>query len=155
MSIKILLVDDEKDFTEVLSERMEARGFIVEIADSGPIAINKVKEKLYDAIILDLAMPEMNGIDVLKILLKENPDLQIIFLTGHATLEKGIEAVKLGAVDFMEKPVDIDKLLEKVNEAKTKRDQLSEIKNEKDIKDILKKKGMVVLLTSNLIFCNH
>ena len=141
MSIKILLVDDEKDFTEVLSERMEARGFSVEIADSGPVAINKVKEKSYDAIILDLAMPEMDGIDVLKILLKENPDLQIIFLTGHATLEKGIEAVKLGAVDFMEKPVDIDKLLEKVNEAKTKRDLLSEKKTERDIKDILKKKG--------------
>ena len=126
MSIKILLVDDEKDFTGVLSERMAARGFRVEIADSGPVAIEKVKEKSYDAIILDLAMPEMDGIDVLKILLKENTDLQIIFLTGHATLEKGIEAVKLGAVDFMEKPVDIDKLLEKVNEAKTKKDLLSE-----------------------------
>ncbi len=141
MSVKILLVDDEKDFTEVLSERMETRGFSVEIADSGPVAINKVKEKSYDAIILDLAMPEMDGIDALKHLLKENPDLQIIFLTGHATLEKGIESVKLGAVDFMEKPVDIDKLLEKVNEAKTKRDLLSEKKTEKDIKDILKKKG--------------
>jgi two-component system, response regulator RegA len=141
MSINILLVDDEKDFTEVLSERMEARGFTVDIADSGPAAIKKVKDKSYDAIILDLAMPEMDGIDVLKALLKENPDLQIIFLTGHATLEKGIESVKLGAVDFMEKPVDIDKLLEKVNEAKTKRDHLSEIKTEKDIKDILKKKG--------------
>ena len=140
MSVKILLVDDEKDFTEVLSERMEARGFSVEIADSGPVAINKVKEKSYDAIILDLAMPEMDGIDVLKILLKENPDLQIIFLTGHATLEKGIESVKLGAVDFMEKPVDIDKLLEKVNDAKTKRDLLLEKKTEKDIKDIMKKK---------------
>jgi DNA-binding NtrC family response regulator len=141
MSINILLVDDEKDFTEVLSQRMEARGFLVEIADSGPIAINKVKERSFDAIILDLAMPEMDGIDVLKNLLIENPDLQIIFLTGHATLEKGIEAVKLGAVDFMEKPVDIEKLLEKVNEAKTKKDHLSEIKTEKDIKDILKKKG--------------
>jgi two-component system response regulator RegA len=141
MSIKVLLVDDEKNFTEILSERMEARGFKVEIADSGPVAINKVKETSYDAIILDMAMPEMDGMDVLKILIKENPDLQIIFLTGHATLEKGIEAVKLGAVDFMEKPVNIDKLIEKVNEAKTKRDLLSEKKTEKDIKDILKKKG--------------
>jgi FixJ family two-component response regulator len=78
---------------------------------------------------------------VLKILLKENPDLQIIFLTGHATLEKGIEAVKLGAVDFIEKPVDIETLLEKVNEAKTKRDLLSEKESEKNIKDILKNKG--------------
>jgi DNA-binding NtrC family response regulator len=141
MSIKILLVDDEKNFTEVLSERMAARGFDVEIADSGTLAIEKVKLKSYDAIVLDLAMPEMDGISALKILLKENPDLQIIFLTGHATLEKGIEAVKLGAVDFMEKPVDIEKLLEKINEAKTKKDQLSEKRAEDDIKKIMKKKG--------------
>lgn len=141
MSIKILLVDDEKDFTEVLSERMEARGFKVEVADSGPAAIEIIKEQSFDAIILDLAMPEMDGIEVLKILLKENPDFQILFLTGHATLEKGIEAVKLGAFDFMEKPVDIDTLIEKVNQAKTKRDHLSEKKSEKDIKDIMKKKG--------------
>ena len=141
MSIKILLVDDEKDFTEVLSERMETRGFSVEIADSGIVAIEKAKVQSYDVIILDLAMPEMDGIDVLKILLKENPDFQIIFLTGHATLEKGIEAVKLGAVEFMEKPVNIEHLLEKVNEAKSKRDLLSEKKTEEDIKDILKKKG--------------
>ena len=141
MSIKILLVDDEKDFTKVLSERIETRGVSVEIADSGLIAMEKVKKQSFDAIILDLAMPGMDGIDVLKILLKENPDLQIIFLTGHATLEKGIEAVKLGAVDFMEKPVDIETLLEKVNEAKTKRDLLSEKESEKNIKDILKNKG--------------
>ena len=141
MSIKILLVDDEKDFTEVLSERMETRGFSVEIADSGLVAIEKVKVQSYDVIILDLAMPGMDGIDVLKILLKENPDFQIIFLTGHATLEKGIEAVKLGAVEFMEKPVNIEHLLEKVNEAKSRRDVLSEKKTEENIKDILKKKG--------------
>jgi DNA-binding NtrC family response regulator len=120
---------------------METRGFSVEIADSGQVAIHKAKEKAFDAIILDLSMPEMDGIDVLKILLKENPDLQIIFLTGHATLEKGIEAVKLGAIDFLEKPVDIDTLLEKVNEAKTKGDDLSQKKAANDIKDILKKKG--------------
>ena len=141
MSIKLLLVDDEKDFTEILSERMVARGYAVEIADSGQTAIEKVKKHTFDAIILDLAMPGMDGIEVLKILLKENPDFQIIFLTGHATLEKGIEAVKLGAVEFMEKPVDIDTLIEKVNDAKSKRDLLSEKKSEKDIKEILKKKG--------------
>ena len=64
MSIKILLVDDEKDFTEVLSERMETRGFSVEIADSGLVAIEKVKVQSYDVIILDLAMPEM-GVSII------------------------------------------------------------------------------------------
>jgi DNA-binding NtrC family response regulator len=141
MSIKVLLVDDEEEFTSILSERMEARGLDVDIANTGPVATQKVKEKSYDAIILDLAMPGMDGIDTMKHLLKENPDLQVIFLTGHATLEKGIEAVKLGAVEFMEKPVDINKLLEKVSEAKTKKDHLTEKKTEESIKDILKKKG--------------
>jgi FixJ family two-component response regulator len=86
-------------------------------------------------------MPEMDGIDTLKNLIEKNPDLQIIFLTGHATLEKGIEAVKLGAVDFMEKPVDIDQLIAKINDAKTEKDILTEKKTKKDIDDLLKKKG--------------
>jgi len=141
MSIKVLLVDDEEEFTSILSERMEARGLNVDIANTGPAATQKVKEKSYDAIVLDLAMPGMDGIETMKQLLEENPDLQVIFLTGHATLEKGIEAVKLGAVEFMEKPVDINKLLEKVSEAKTKKDHLTEKKTEESIKDILKKKG--------------
>ena len=141
MSIKVLLVDDEKEFTSILSERMKSRGLTVDIANTGPDAIKKVKEKSYDAIILDLAMPEMDGIEAMKHLLQENPDLQVIFLTGHATLEKGIEAVKLGAVEFMEKPVDINKLLDKVNEAKTKKTQITEMKTEKEIKDILRKRG--------------
>jgi two-component system OmpR family response regulator len=141
MSIKVLLVDDEKEFTSILSERMKSRGLTVDIANTGPVAIKKVKEKSYDAIILDLAMPEMDGIEAMKHLLQENPDLQVIFLTGHATLEKGIEAVKLGAVEFMEKPVDINKLIDKVNEAKTKKTQLTDMRTEKNIKDILRKKG--------------
>ena len=141
MSIKVLLVDDEKEFTSILSERMKSRGLTVDIANTGPVAIKKVKEKSCDAIILDLAMPEMDGIEAMKHLLQENPDLQVIFLTGHATLEKGIEAVKLGAVEFMEKPVDINKLLDKVNEAKTKKTQITEMKTDKEIKDILRKRG--------------
>ena len=141
MSVKVLLVDDEEQFTEVLSERMEARGYSVEIANSGPVAIDKVKDKSYDAIILDLAMPGMDGIETLKNIITEKPELQIIFLTGHASLEKGIEAVKLGAMDFLEKPVDINKLMEKVKEATANRILLTEKKTEEDIKDILKKKG--------------
>lgn len=141
MSTKVLLVDDEEEFTAILSERMKARGLDVDIANTGPMATKKVKEKSYDAIILDLAMPEMDGIATMKQLIEGNPDLQVIFLTGHATLEKGIEAVKLGAVEFMEKPVDINTLLEKVGEAKTKKDQINEKKTEESIKDILKKKG--------------
>jgi DNA-binding NtrC family response regulator len=141
MGIKVLLVDDEEEFTAILSERMKTRGFVVDITNSGINALNKVDEKSYDAIVLDLYMPEMDGIDTLKLLIEKNPDLQIIFLTGHASLEKGIEAVKLGAIDFMEKPVDIDKLIEKLNNAKIEKDKLTEKKTKKDIDDLLKKKG--------------
>lgn len=141
MNTKVLLVDDEEEFTEALAERMGFRGIDVDVANTGAIAIKKASEKSYDAIILDLAMPEMDGIEVLKILLNDNPDLQIIFLTGYATLEKGIEAVKLGAIEFMEKPVDIENLLKKISEAKTNKEVLKEKRTIENIKDILKKKG--------------
>lgn len=134
---KVLLVDDERDFTEILSERMESRGVDVDTAASGPEALEKVKGRPYDAIILDLAMPGMDGIETMKHLLGENPDLQVILLTGHATLEKGVEAMKLGAVDFLEKPADIQKLMEKIEEAKATRMLLVERRVEEKIKDIL------------------
>ena len=138
---KILLVDDEEEFTSVLSQRMEARGLKVDTARSGPEALKKVKKKSFDAIILDMLMPDMDGIETLKHMLEENPNLQVILLTGHATLQKGIEAVKLGAMDFLEKPADIQKLMEKIKEASAKRMLLVEKETEEKIKDILKTKG--------------
>jgi DNA-binding NtrC family response regulator len=138
---KVLLVDDDSEFTEVLSERMEARGVGVDTAASGPEALEKVKDKSYDAIILDLAMPGMDGIETLRRLLEDHPDLQIVLLTGHATLEKGVEAIKLGAMDFLEKPAEIEKLLEKIRTAKANRMVLVEKQAEEKLKSILKTKG--------------
>ena len=138
---KVLLVDDEKEFTRILSERMETRGLTVVTAKNGPAALKKAKKEQFDAIILDMLMPEMDGIETLKRLLEINPDLQVIMLTGHATLEKGVEAVKLGAMDFLEKPADMDKLLAKINEAKAKKMVLVEKRTEQKIKGILKSKG--------------
>ena len=77
----------------------------------------------------------------MKNLLKKNPELQIILLTGHATLGKGIEAMKLGAMDFLEKPADIDKLMDQIKEAKAKRLLLAEKKMEEELSNILKTKG--------------
>ena len=138
---KVLLVDDEQEFTEVLSERMKSRGLTVDSATSGGEALDKIKESNYDAIILDLAMPGMDGIETLKKLLKQNPDLQVILLTGHATVDKSVEAVKLGAKDFLEKPADIDKLMAKIKEAKSERMLIVEKKMEEEIQNILKSKG--------------
>jgi DNA-binding NtrC family response regulator len=138
---KVLIVDDEKDFTRVLSERMETRGLSADTAESGLEAIEKVGKRSYDAVILDLMMPEMDGIETLKRLLEINPDLQIILLTGRATMEKGIEAVKLGAVEFLEKPADIDTLMDKIKVAQGKKMDLDEGRVDSMIEDILKKKG--------------
>ena len=118
---KILLVDDEKEFIETLSERMEIRGMRVVTASNGNEAIDVVGRENIDCVILDMMMPGMDGIETLKAMLKADGDLQIIMLTGHATVPKATEALKLGALDFLEKPADIDKLVEAIKEAKIKR----------------------------------
>ena len=117
----VLLVDDEKKFLDILSQRLQVYGVKADTATSGEDAIEKVKSKVFDAIILDLVMPGIGGIETLKRIRKENPDLQIIILSGHGTVEKTVEAMKEGAMDFLEKPSDLNKLLDKIGEAKNKR----------------------------------
>jgi DNA-binding NtrC family response regulator len=137
----VLLVDDEEQFLKVLSQRMEGRGLKVDTATSGEDAIKRVQGKSFDAIVLDLAMPGISGIETLKRIRSENPDVQIIMLTGHGSLEKGVEAIKAGAVDFLEKPADMNKIMEKIAEAKNKRVLLVEKKKEANVKEILQSKG--------------
>ncbi len=141
MSEKVLLVDDEKDFVETLAERMRTRGMDVSSTTSAKDALKMSEEKSYDAIILDLMMPEMDGIETLKALKEKNPDLQIILLTGQATVEKGIEAMKLGAMDLLEKPADLDALTEKIKKAKARKMIIVEKKTEEKIKKIIGGRG--------------
>ena len=141
MSEKILLVDDEKEFLEVMSERMANRGMEVTTALSAKEAIEKVKSESFDAIVLDLLMPEMDGLEAIEALKKINPDLQIIFLTGNATVEKGIEAMKLGAMDLMEKPADLNSLTERIKKAKARKMILVEKHTEETIKQIMGSKA--------------
>jgi DNA-binding NtrC family response regulator len=88
-----------------------------------------------------MAMPGMDGIETLKGLLQINPDVQVILLTGRATLGQAVEAMKLGALDFLEKPVDIEVLVAKIEEAATKRSSLREKRIEDELSDIMRKKG--------------
>jgi DNA-binding NtrC family response regulator len=141
MGNKILLVDDEEEFAKTLAERLEARGLRVDVAFSGEEALEKARKKSFDAIILDLAMPGMDGIATLKKFREINPDLQIIILTGQATVEKGVEAMKLGAVDLMEKPADLKELLAKIEEASSQKALLVEKHIDEQLKDIMGKKG--------------
>jgi DNA-binding NtrC family response regulator len=139
--IKILIVDDEQDFREVLSERLGARGIEVEDVSSGQNALEKVRESEYDAIILDLAMPEMDGIETLEKILQIRPSSQVIMLTGHASIQKGVEAVKKGAADFIEKPAELEELLKKIELAHSKKMEIFEQELKKKISDITKKRG--------------
>ena len=141
MAGKVLLVDDEREFTDVLSQRMVARGLDVDVSADGYEALEKAEKTIYDAIILDLVMPGIDGIETARRLLEKNPDLQVILLSGQATLDKGVAAMKLGAIDFLEKPADLTKLMEKIDHAKAKRMLLVEKKSEESIKNILKSKG--------------
>ena len=141
MPEKVLLIDDEKDFLEALSERMEARGMQVSTTTSAKDALDRVEKGSYDAVVLDLMMPEMDGLETLVALKKKRPELQIILLTGHATVEKGIEAMKLGAMDFIEKPADLQALTEKIKKAQAQKMILVEKESEKKIKEIVLSKG--------------
>jgi len=138
---KVLLVDDEKEFVETLAMRLETRGLKVDIAETGEMAVEKVQKRSYDAILLDLAMPGMDGIETLKCLRKLNPDSQVILLTGQATVKKATEAMRLGALDLLEKPVDIKVLVEKIEEAATNKMRLFEKRIGDEMTDILGKKG--------------
>ena len=141
MEEKVLLVDDEKDFLEVMAERMTARGIEVSTASSAAEAIRLAEKESFDAIIVDLMMPDMDGIEALKLLKKKKPETQVILLTGHATLEKGIEAMKLGAVDFLEKPADMNQLTKKIKKAHAHKMMVVEKQIEEKMKKIMGLKG--------------
>ena len=141
MAEKILLVDDEADFLEALSERMRTRGMDVTTSASAQEALEAVEKGAFDAVVLDLMMPDVDGLEALRILKEKDPKLQVILLTGHATVEKGIEAMKRGALDLLEKPTDIETLTQKIKEASTQRMLLVSEESEEKIKDILSKKG--------------
>jgi DNA-binding NtrC family response regulator len=137
----VLLVDDEEDFVELLAERMRKRGLKVRTAFSGADAIACVDEENFDAVVLDKVMPGMDGMETLRRLLDKKPEIQVIMLTGHADLKTGIEAIKEGAVDYLEKPADLNQLMEKVETARTRMAQLFEQRMQEKIDKILRKKG--------------
>ena len=138
MEASVLLVDDEEQFLEALSQRLETRGLKVDTVTSGEEALKQVEDQNFDAIIVDLAMPGIDGIETLKRIKEKRPDLEIIILTGHATVKSGIDAMKLGAEDFLEKPVDLNELLVKIGEAKNKRMLVVEKGRQEEIRKIIK-----------------
>jgi len=118
---KVMLVDDEQDFLQTLTQRLELRGMNVTPVSDGLHAVDAAKNESFDVIILDLSMPGMDGLETLKKIKQDDPDAEIIILTGHGSVKSGVDAIKQGAEDFLEKPVKMEKLLEKIEQAKQKR----------------------------------
>jgi len=142
MGERVLLVDDDEDFLDIMSERMAARDMEVVTATSAEDALEKIEKESFDAIILDFMMPGMDGLETLKEIKSKKPELQIILLTGYATIEKGVEAIKLGAMDVVEKPADLEVLTQKVKKAEARKAVIVEKRTEERIKDILKHFGV-------------
>lgn len=141
LEARVLLIDDEEEFLEMLTERLEDRGLKVNSVTSGEDALEQVEGANYDAIVVDLAMPGIDGIETLKRIKAKCPDMEIIMLTGHATVKNSVEAMKLGAEDLLEKPVDLNVLLEKIGVAKHKRMLVLEKQSQDELKQILKSKS--------------
>ena len=141
MAEKVLLIDDERDFLEAMAERMRARGMEVTTTTSTWDALEKTEKENYDAIVMDLMMPEMQGMEALKVLKEKKPELQIILLTGYATREKGDEALKLGAFDLIEKPADLKVLTEKIKMAYAQKRLLEKKRKRKGVKKSNPRKG--------------
>lgn len=113
----VLLVDDEEEFVSALSERLMLRGIDVEIALDGEEALARMDEKPPDVVILDVMMPGLSGLEVLKRIRGLHPQTQVILLTGQGSTKEGIEGMRLGAFDYLIKPVDIEEMLERMKEA--------------------------------------
>ena len=118
----IMLVDDEVSFIKTMAKRLEKRDIETISAFSGEECLETLKtHQTLDVIVLDVKMPGMDGLETLKIIKKEFPLIEVIMLTGHATIESGIDGMKLGAFDFLTKPCDIEELVGKLEEAAEKK----------------------------------
>jgi DNA-binding NtrC family response regulator len=115
--IKVLLVDDEIAFVNTLAQRLRIRKLLVDTVYDGEQALSYIKEIEPDVIVLDLKMPGLHGIEVLREIKKIKREIQVIILTGHGTEKDEEEAKKLGGFDFLQKPADIDLLMRKIKEA--------------------------------------
>jgi DNA-binding NtrC family response regulator len=114
---RVLLVDDERDFLEVLTRRLGKREVNVAGVTSGEEALQYLQAKPIDVAVLDVKMPGMDGLTALREIKKLNPLIEVIMLTGHASLEVALEGMRSGAFDYLMKPAEIDELLYKIQDA--------------------------------------
>jgi len=141
MGIRVLLVDDEKDFAETLAQRLEVRGFEAKTAFSWDECLDLIREHEFDVVILDILMPGKDGIETLKEIKSIKPLIQVIMLTGHATVETAIQGMKLGAYDYLIKPTETEDLVDKITKAYNLKTKHEERIRKAEIDGIIKRRG--------------
>jgi two-component system, NtrC family, nitrogen regulation response regulator NtrX len=108
---KILVIDDERSIRNTLKDVLEYEKYEVDLAEDGPTGINMFSQENYDAVLCDIKMAKMDGIEVLQNLMESSPDTPVIMISGHGNIESAVDAIKKGAFDFLEKPLDLNRLL--------------------------------------------
>ena len=126
---KILAIDDEQSIRESLKEILEYEKHVVDLASNGEEGIQMFQDDKYDAVLLDIKMPQMDGIEVLDKLIASSPDIPVIMISGHGTIDTAVESIKKGAFDFIEKPLDLNRLLVTLRNAMDKKNLIKETKN--------------------------
>ena len=124
--MKMMLVDDEERFLSTTQKLLSRKGYDVLTASSGSQALDLLRTNNVHVVILDVKMPGMDGIDTLKAIKRNYPLVEVIMLTGHGTVDSAVEGLKSGATDYLTKPTDVQDLLEKAEEAFSKRQTLEE-----------------------------
>jgi DNA-binding NtrC family response regulator len=119
---RVLLVDDETIFTKNMAKLLKFRGYEVTAVNSGDAAIRELEQNHFDVIVLDLKMPGMDGITTLKEIMKLGLFTETLILTGHGSIDTALEAMKLGAYDYLTKPCEIDELVAKIEAAWEKKE---------------------------------
>ena len=123
---RLLIVDDEERFRTTLAKRLLERDLEVETVGSGMEALEAIKKKLFDVVLLDVKMPGLDGIETLAEIKKINPGIEVVMLTGHASVESAVDGMRLGAYDYLMKPCEIDHLIVTIDgayEVKASRDE--------------------------------
>lgn len=117
MANSILFVDDDPDLREIVTDQLTASGYDVDAAEDGEIAIDRLQQKKYEVVLLDITMPNKNGMDVLRFTKDNSLTCKVIMLTGMVGLSVAIESIKLGAADYITKPYNMDYLLASIKRA--------------------------------------
>lgn len=136
----ILIVDDEGDFLETLMKRLKKRNIQAQGCASGEAALQFIRQSPFDVVVLDIKMPGgMDGIQTLKEIKKLRPETEVILLTGHASLETGMEGMQSGAYDYLLKPILLENLLEKMAQALERRGGAAQLAQSERIRSLLSK----------------